>query len=62
MGYGTELRDFATALIEGEAPFPSIQDGFESTRLAEAIYASALTGKPMKVEDAPVIEVNRPSR
>jgi myo-inositol 2-dehydrogenase/D-chiro-inositol 1-dehydrogenase len=57
MGYATELRDFATALLTGEPPFPSIADGFESTRLAEAVYASALTGRPVLIEDAPVIEV-----
>ena len=57
MGYGTELRDFATALLDGGTPFPSIAEGFESTRLAEAIYASALNGRPMHVQDAPVIEV-----
>jgi predicted dehydrogenase len=57
MGYRTELQDFARALLAGEAPFPSIPDGYESTRLAEAFYASACTGQPVKVAEAPVIDV-----
>jgi predicted dehydrogenase len=57
MGYRTEFRDFATALLTGEKPFPSVEDGYRSTRLAEAIYASVLGGKPVRVEDAPVIEI-----
>jgi myo-inositol 2-dehydrogenase/D-chiro-inositol 1-dehydrogenase len=57
MGYAAELRDFATALLAGEPPFPSIADAFESTRLAEAVYASAQLGRPVRVAEAPVIEV-----
>jgi len=57
MGYRTEFQNFAKALLAGEAPSPSIPDGYESTRLAEAFYASILTGQPVKVTEAPVIEV-----
>lgn len=57
MGYRTEFQNFAMALLAGEAPSPSIPDGYESTRLAEAFYGSILTGQPVKVAEAPVIEV-----
>jgi myo-inositol 2-dehydrogenase/D-chiro-inositol 1-dehydrogenase len=56
MGYATELQDFATALLADEPTFPSVSDGFESTRLAEAIYGSTLLGRPLRVEDARAIE------
>jgi len=55
-GYRTELQSFAQSILAGTAPRPSIEDGFASTRLAEAVYASARTGKPVRVADAPVME------
>ncbi|MBI2942122.1 MAG: Gfo/Idh/MocA family oxidoreductase [Chloroflexi bacterium] len=57
MGYRTELQHFANALLKGEEPFPSVADGLESTRLAEAMMASARAGRPVRVAEAPVFEL-----
>jgi predicted dehydrogenase len=57
MGYATELRDFATDVLADRSPFPSIADGFESTRLAEAVYESATLGAPVRVKEARSIEL-----
>jgi predicted dehydrogenase len=55
-GYRTELESFARCILAGEQPRPSVEEGYASTRLAEAVYASAQVGKPIRVADAPVME------
>jgi predicted dehydrogenase len=55
-GYRTELESFARCILTGASPYPSVADGFASTRLAEAVFASARIGQPVRVADAPVLE------
>jgi len=48
LGYEGELRHFAVCVRDGESPRSSLYDGAASLAIAEAIWESAHTGKPVK--------------
>lgn len=48
LGYEGELRHFAQCIRSGETPRSSLYDGAAALGIAEAIWESANTGKPVK--------------
>jgi predicted dehydrogenase len=48
LGYEGELRHFAKCIRTGETPISSLYDGAASLAIAEAIWESSHTGKPVK--------------
>ena len=52
LGYEGELRHFATCIRTGEVPRSSLYDGAAALAIAEAIWESAHTGKPVQPPSA----------
>jgi predicted dehydrogenase len=52
LGYEGELRHFAVCIQTGEEPRSSLYDGAASLAIAEAIWESVHTGKPVKPKSA----------
>lgn len=50
IAYVAEHRAFAQALLAGEQPRASLEDGYQALRVLEAINESALTGQVVAVE------------
>ena len=48
LGYEGELRHFATCIRTGDTPRSSLYDGAAALAIAEAIWESAHTGKPVR--------------
>jgi phthalate 4,5-cis-dihydrodiol dehydrogenase len=52
LGYEGELRHFANCILTGESPKSSLYDGAAALAIAEAIWESAHTGKPVKPQSS----------
>ena len=48
-GYYGEVEHFINSILEGRQPSPDIEDGYRALRIAEAVWESAVTGKPVEV-------------
>jgi len=48
-GYYGEIELFINSILEGRQPSPDIEDGYRALRIAEAVWESAVTGKPVEV-------------
>ncbi len=47
--FTTELDHLAESIWENKKPFASGEEGLQDHRIVEAIYESAITGKPVKL-------------
>jgi predicted dehydrogenase len=48
-GYGTQLRHFARAILEGNQPYPSLHDGWRNLVVARAILESCASRQTVQV-------------
>ena len=50
-GYLPELREFARAILEGRPFSPDIEDGHKAMVMAEAVWRSAVEGRPIRLAE-----------
>ncbi|HIE08622.1 MAG TPA: hypothetical protein EYP65_02100 [Armatimonadetes bacterium] len=50
-GYLPELREFARAILEGRPSSPDIEDGHKAMVMAEAVWRSAVEGRPIRLAE-----------
>ena len=51
--FGAEISYFSDCLLKGSDPEPSGEEGLIDVRIVEALYKSAMTGKPVKIGKLP---------